>query len=86
MVIGSIQLLNLQKKKLKYHIKIREIKGNFNSRDLNKDGLPVYNIEYNQRNGWHLTKNIHISDNESKKDSTTNNQPPPLLKDTNSPI
>ena len=44
------------------------------------------NIEYNQRNGWHLTKNIHISDNESKKDSTTNNQPPPLLKDTNSPI
>ena len=41
---------------------------------------------YSPRYGWHLTKNIHISDNESKKDSTTNNQPPPLLKDTNSPI
>ena len=32
-VIGSIQLLNLQKKKLKYHITIKEIKSNFNIKD-----------------------------------------------------
>ena len=29
LVIGSIQLLNLQKKKLKYHIRIKKIKSNF---------------------------------------------------------
>ena len=28
-VIGNIQLLNLQKKKLKYHIRIKEINNNF---------------------------------------------------------
>ena len=44
------------------------------------------NAHYSPRYGWHLTKKIHILDDESKKDSTTNNQPPPLLKDTNSPI
>jgi len=29
LVIGSVQLLNLQKKKLKYHIQIKKIKSNF---------------------------------------------------------
>ena len=49
MVIGSIQLLNLQKKKLKYHIRIKKIKSNFNKRDLNGNELPVYNVEYKQK-------------------------------------
>jgi len=44
------------------------------------------NIQYSPRNGWHLTKKLHVLDDKSKKDRTTNNQPPPLLKDTNSPI
>ena len=48
-IIGSIQLLNLQKKKLKYHIKIKEIKNNFNLKSLNKGELPVYNVEYKQK-------------------------------------
>jgi len=48
-VIGSIQLLNLQKKKLNYHIQIKEIKSNFNMKDLNGSELPVYNVEYKQK-------------------------------------
>ena len=48
-IIGSIQLLNSQKKKLKYHIKIKEIKNNFNLKSLNKGGLPVYNVDYKQK-------------------------------------
>ena len=50
LVIGSIQLLNLQKKKLKYHIRIKKIKSNFNMKDLNGNELPVYNVEYKQKN------------------------------------
>ena len=49
LVIGSIKLLNLQKKKLKYHIKIKKIKINFNTSDLNEDELPVYDVEYKQK-------------------------------------
>ena len=44
-VIGSIQLLNLQKKKLKYQIKIKKIDNNFkNKRFKWKSELPVYDI------------------------------------------
>ena len=49
LVIGSIKLLNLQKKKLKYHIKIKKVKINFNAGDLNVDELPVYDVEYIQK-------------------------------------
>jgi len=48
-VIGSIQLLNMQKKKLKFHIRIKEIKSNFNKEELNENELPVYNVEYKQK-------------------------------------
>ena len=48
LVIGSIQLLNLQEKKLKYHIRIKKIESNFNASDLNGNELPVYDIEYKQ--------------------------------------
>ena len=34
-IIGSIQLLNLQKKKLKYRIKIKKINENFKINELN---------------------------------------------------
>ena len=47
-VIGSIKLLNLQKKKLNYQIKIKEIKNKFSLKDLNTNMLPVYNVNYNQ--------------------------------------
>jgi len=48
-IIGNIQLLNLQKKRLKYRIKIKEIKNNFNTKYLNKDILPVYDVKYKQK-------------------------------------
>ena len=49
LVIGSIELLNLQKKKLKYRIRIKKIKNNFNKKDLNRNTLPVYDVEYKQK-------------------------------------
>lgn len=48
-IIGSIKLLNLQKKKLKYQIKIKDIGDNFKINDLKGNHLPVYNIEYSQK-------------------------------------
>ena len=57
MVIGSIHLLNLQKKKLKYHIRIKKIKSNFNMKDLNGSKLPVYNVEYKQKKPFQKISN-----------------------------
>ena len=48
-VIGSIRLLNLQKKKLKYQIKIKEINDRFRTNDFKGEELPVYDIKYNQK-------------------------------------
>ena len=48
-VIGSVQLLNSQKKKLNYKIKIRKIDNNFKINDLKSNELPVYDIEYKQK-------------------------------------
>jgi len=48
-IIGSVQLLNSQMKKLKYNIKIKKIDNNFQMKDLLKKELPVYDIKYNQK-------------------------------------
>ena len=48
-VIGSIRLLNFQKKKLKYQIKIKKIDNNFKISDLKGSELPVYDIKYYQK-------------------------------------
>ena len=48
-VIGSIKLLNLQMKSLKYKIKIKKIDKNFKIKDLNKNKLNVYDINYYQK-------------------------------------
>ena len=47
-IIGSANLLNLQKKKMKYRVKIKEINENFKLNDLKNKYLPVYNVNYNQ--------------------------------------
>ncbi len=47
-IIGSIKLLNSQKKKLKYKIKIKKIDENFVYRDLTGSSLPVLNVDYEQ--------------------------------------
>ena len=51
-VIGSVQLLNLQKKKLNYRMKIRKINNNFKISDLKSNELPVYDIEYKQKKSF----------------------------------
>ena len=48
-IIGSISLLNLQKKKLKYNFEIKKINNNFNIKDLKTNKLPVFNIDYYQK-------------------------------------
>ena len=48
-IIGSIKLLNLQKKKLNYPIKLKKINNNFTLKDLKDEGLPVYDINFNQK-------------------------------------
>ena len=51
-VIGSIRLLNLQKKKLRYQIKIKRIDNNFKINDLKGNELPVYDIKYRQKKSF----------------------------------
>jgi len=48
-IIGSIKLLNLQKKKLKYRIKLKKINNNFKINDLKGSELAVYDIKYTQK-------------------------------------
>ena len=51
-IIGSIHLLNLQKKKLKYNIPIQEINLNFKNKDLISNKLLVYNIKFSQKSAF----------------------------------
>ena len=51
-VIGSIDLLKLQIKKLKYKIKIKKIDKNFKLKDLQGFGLPVYDVKYKQQKAF----------------------------------
>ena len=56
-VIGSFQLLNLQKKKLKYNLNLKKIDENFKANDLIGHKLPVYDIEYNQKKHFQKISN-----------------------------
>jgi len=56
-IIGSISLLNLQKKKLKYQIKIKKIDNNFKINDLKGSELPVYDIKYSQKKSFEKISN-----------------------------
>ena len=56
-VIGSIKLLNSQKKKLKYQIKIKKIDAKFKINDLKGGELPVYDIEYIQQKPFEKISN-----------------------------
>ena len=51
-IIGSIKLLKLHIKKLKFNIKIKKINDNFKINDLKQNTLAVYDIEYNQKNSF----------------------------------
>jgi len=56
-IIGSIHLLNLQKKKLNYQIKIKKIDNNFKISDLKSNELPVYDIKYKQKKSFEKISN-----------------------------
>ena len=56
-IIGNTKLLKLQKKKLNFQIKIREINNNFKISDLKSNELPIYNIEYNQKKTFEKISN-----------------------------
>jgi len=51
-IIGSIKLLELQKKRLNFKIRIKKINNNFKLNDLKGSKLPVYDIEYNQKKSF----------------------------------
>ena len=51
-IIGNIHLLNLQKKKLNYQIKIKKIDNNLKISDLKNNELPVYDIKYQQKKSF----------------------------------
>jgi len=51
-IIGNINLLNLQIKKLNYKIKIKKAHSNFKIKDLKSKKLPVYDIEYMQKKAF----------------------------------
>jgi len=48
-VIGSFHLLNLQRKKLKYRIKLRKVRDSFLISKNNRHELMVYDVKYMQR-------------------------------------
>ena len=56
-IIGSIQLLELQKNKLNYKIKIKKINNNFKIKDLRSGELPVYDIKCNQKKPFEKISN-----------------------------
>ena len=56
-IIGSIHLLNLQKKKLNYQIKIKKIDYNFTIDDLKSNELPVYDVKYKQKKPFEKISN-----------------------------
>ena len=56
-VIGSINLFNLQKKKLNYKIKIKSINMDFKISDLTGNELPVLDIAYNQKSAFEKITN-----------------------------
>jgi len=49
-IIGGVELLNRQFKKLKYKIPIKEINFDFKIKNLTGNKLPVYNVKYKQSN------------------------------------
>ena len=58
LVIGSFQLLALQKKKLKFNLKIKKIGNNFNKKNLNNDELLIYDVKYNQKKAFQKISSV----------------------------
>ena len=75
-VIGSFDLLNLQKKKLNFKIKLKKMNDSFNSNNFRSNELLIYNIDYYQKkvfdkiskktNGY-IYKSFEVAINLAKK-------------------
>ena len=48
-IVGSIYLLNLQKKKLNYFIKTKLLRNTFDYKKLKKNILYIYDVKYKQK-------------------------------------
>ena len=59
-VIGNIKLFNLQMKKLKYKIKIKKINKNFTTKDIKKNQLCFFDVDFIQKKPF---KNISSNSN-----------------------
>ena len=51
-IIGNINLLNLQKKKLKFKIIIKKINDNLDLRKIKRNEMPVYDVKYKQNKAF----------------------------------
>ena len=51
-IIGSVKLLNLQKKKLNFNISIKKINKNFNLQNINRNNLHVFDINFKQKKAF----------------------------------
>jgi len=56
-IIGNAKLLNMQKRKLNYQIKIKIINDSFKATDLKTNELPVYDVEYKQKKPFEKISN-----------------------------
>ena len=56
-VIGSIKLLNLQKKKLNYNIKLKKIDSKIEINNLKDGELPVFDVDYIQKKPFEKISN-----------------------------
>ena len=56
-IIGSIKLLNLQKKKLKYSINLKKINNKFTLHELKGDELPIYDVNFDQKKAFEKISN-----------------------------
>ena len=57
LIIGSAKLLNMQKEKLKYPIKLKKINSNFKKTDLKGKELPIYDVKYIQKKSFEKITN-----------------------------
>ena len=56
-IIGSLKILNLQKKKLKYKFKLKKINDKLKIKDLKSNELPIYDIDYVQKKPFEKISN-----------------------------
>ena len=66
-IIGSYDLLNKQKKKLKFSIKLKKIDNIKKMNFSNKDSLPVFDIKYSQKNCYSFVYSSKKGKNENHK-------------------